>query len=432
MKRKFLLFILTIAFCALCMALFTSCFKHEHNYIQTVTAPTCTEQGFTTYTCECGESYVDSQRSATGHRWKGATGTEAQICLVCDTVVFGDSVTSIGVSAFINWSNLTSIVIPNTVTSIGASAFEGCTSLTSVVIPDSVTSIGSSAFAYCNSLKYNVKDKLKYLGNAKNLYLYLADTTSTNITSANIDSSCKIIGASAFAYCNSLTTIVTPDSVTSIGYRAFANCGSLKYNVKDNLKYLGNAKNPYLYLADTTSTSITSANIDSSCKIIGYSAFYSCKSLTSIVIPDSVTSIGSSAFQNCTGLKSVIIGDSVTSIGEAAFYSCYSLTSIVIPDSVTSIGYSAFYSCNSLTSIVIPDSVTSIGVYAFYSCDSLTSIVIPDSVTSIGLYAFKDCSNLTSIKYSGTGEQWFAINKGAGWNNGMASDYTITYNYTGE
>ena len=38
-----------------------------HNYIPTVTDPTCTEQGYTTYTCECGKTYTDNYTDATGH-----------------------------------------------------------------------------------------------------------------------------------------------------------------------------------------------------------------------------------------------------------------------------------------------------------------------------------------------------------------------------
>ncbi len=47
-----------------------------------------------------------------------------------------------------------------------------------------------------------------------------------------------VIGYEAFYGCNSLTSVVIPDSVTSIGAWAFANCESLQYNVKDSLKYL--------------------------------------------------------------------------------------------------------------------------------------------------------------------------------------------------
>ena len=43
--------------------------EHIHNYAAKVTAPTCTEQGYTTYTCSCGDSYVEDYVDAAGHSW---------------------------------------------------------------------------------------------------------------------------------------------------------------------------------------------------------------------------------------------------------------------------------------------------------------------------------------------------------------------------
>ena len=51
---------------------------HEHSYTAVVTAPTCTTGGFTTYTCDCGDSYIADETAALGHEWKG-TG-----CNRCD------------------------------------------------------------------------------------------------------------------------------------------------------------------------------------------------------------------------------------------------------------------------------------------------------------------------------------------------------------
>ena len=149
----------------------------------------------------------------------------------------------------------------------------------------------------------------------------------------------KIICDGSFCHCESLESIVIPDSVTSIGNRAFNECDSLR----------------------------------------------------SVVISDGVTSIGDGAFQFCSSLNDIIIPDSVTSIGIYAFGECTSLSSLVISDSVTSIGNWAFYYCDALRSVVIPDGVTSIGVGAFIGCKSLKSLEIPDSVTSIGFGAFSYC-----------------------------------------
>ena len=231
----------------------------------------------------------------------------------------------------------------------------------------------------------------------------------------------------AFYLCNSLISIIIPDSVEKISVNPFAYCRTLKsifvssehpyffaidgvlfrkadsclisypkgreyttYNIPQGITAIGNSA---FFCCD----SLISVAIPDSVISIRDSAFSCCKSLTSITIPDSVTSIGDETFSSCVSLTSVTIPDSVTSIGDSAFSSCVSLTSVTIPDSVTSIGNIAFSFCTSLTSITIPDSVTSIGDGAFYACYSLTSITIPDSVTSIGDWAFSSCTSLTSI-----------------------------------
>ena len=161
------------------------------------------------------------------------------------------------------------------------------------------------------------------------------------------------------------------------------------------------------------------------------SLFYGFPNLQTIIIPEGVTSIGERAFYYCSKLTSITIPDSVTSIGNYAFCNCSGLTSITIPESVTSIGECAFQGCSGLTSINIPNGVTTISGSAFESCSSLTSITIPESVTSIGKYAFYKCSSLTTINYTGTEEQWNAINKGNNWKYNCPSDMVIIYNYQG-
>ena len=43
--------------------------SHTHSYKDVVTAPTCTEKGYTTHTCACGDSYVDTYVDALDHAW---------------------------------------------------------------------------------------------------------------------------------------------------------------------------------------------------------------------------------------------------------------------------------------------------------------------------------------------------------------------------
>ena len=49
---------------------------HEHSYKDVVTAPTCTEKGYTTHTCACGDSYVDTYTDALGHAWDNGKVTK--------------------------------------------------------------------------------------------------------------------------------------------------------------------------------------------------------------------------------------------------------------------------------------------------------------------------------------------------------------------
>ena len=230
----------------------------------------------------------------------------------------------------------------------------------------------------------------------------------SNLTSITIPNSVTSIGESAFAGCSGLTSISIPDSVTSIGKFAFCGCNGLT----DQTGLVIVRGVLYSYEGDAAEI-----EIPDSVTSIGDEAFEGCSSLTSIALPDSVTSIGNNAFEGCSSLTSIALPDSVTFIGNGAFLDCNSLTSINIPDSVTSIGDEVFFGCEGLadqngmviirnvlhyykgnaTSIEIPDTVTSIEIEAFMRCSSLTSITIPNSVTSIGKGAFSGCSSLTSI-----------------------------------
>jgi uncharacterized repeat protein (TIGR02543 family) len=68
--------------------------EHVHIYESVVTEPTCEAQGYTTYTCECGDSYVADYTDPTGHDWdegevtiEPTTKTEGVkifTCLVCE------------------------------------------------------------------------------------------------------------------------------------------------------------------------------------------------------------------------------------------------------------------------------------------------------------------------------------------------------------
>ncbi|MBO7301672.1 MAG: leucine-rich repeat domain-containing protein, partial [Bacteroidaceae bacterium] len=365
-------------------------------------------------------------------------------CSGLTSVVIGNCVTSIGWCAFSGCSGLTSIEIPNSVTSIGSSAFEGCSGLKSIVIPNSVTSIRGLAFYKCYSLKtvinfssltikegstdygyagYYANDVINapngsikgdfvfcvingfytlagYIGNDNEIvlpenYEYVIGANvfrrNTFITSIVIPNSVTSIGSSAFSDCSGLTSVVIGNSVTSIGSSAFDNCYGLKTVINyssltvtkgstdygDVGYYANNVINApngsiegdfvfcVIYGVNTLagyigndSKVILPENYKGKNYEIGAEAFNYNTSITSVVIPNSVTSIGENAFNNCSGLTSVVIGNSVTSIGFAAFWNSSGLTSVVIPNSVTSIESNAFYGCTELKTVINCSSLT--------------------------------------------------------------------------
>ncbi len=215
------------------------------------------------------------------------------------------------------------------------------------------------------------------------------------------------IASYALSGVDTITSIIIPDSVTSIGEYAFQSSG------------------------------LTDVTFGSGVTEIGIGVFSSCASLASITIPAGVTSIGDYAFQS-SGLTSIVIPDGVVSVGASAFQGCSGLASVTIGSGITDISASMFADCSSLTSITIPSTITSLGNYAFQN-SGLTSVSIPDSVSAIGSFVFNGCSGLTAITV-GAGNANYSTQNGVLFNKnkttlivfpgGKSGTYTILASVT--
>ena len=168
--------------------------------------------------------------------------------------------------------------------------------------------------------------------------------------------------------CSKIRSVTIPQSVTSIGDRAFDGCSAL-----------------------------TTLSLGEKIKTIGNCAFENCTSLTGVTIPQSVTSIGYYAFEGCTNLNPLTIKGPITSMGNYAFAGSTYLTSLTLCDDIQTIGNFAFVGSTSLKTVTLPKNLTSIGEYAFARCSELESITIPEKVKTINSKTFADCSNLEYI-----------------------------------
>ena len=142
------------------------------------------------------------------------------------------NVTSIYPQAYMDHTEIKSVVIPSSVKSINYQAFHGCTNLTSVTIPKTVNFIGPIAFRGCSLLtSFDIPDSLKII------YEYTFKDC-IRLVDASIPKSVTEIKSYAFHNCK-LSSVTIPDSVTRIETSAFNGCQLSSVVVPKTVTYIG-------------------------------------------------------------------------------------------------------------------------------------------------------------------------------------------------
>lgn len=317
-------------------------------------------------------------------------------------------VTSVGTSAFISCTSLTSCDLSNVTEGVGINSFSGASSLVSVTLPETVAE------------------------GCESTYFKNGCFGSTALTSINLPSNVTAIPAQMFYNCGSLKSIDL-ESVTSIGKSAFQGSAiasvtgdsvetiveyafqgsqlteanfpkvtEIQNNAFDGTSTLTSANLPVVQTVGTVAfrncTNLKEVKTGSALATVGDSAFSGCSSLISGIDLSGVTSIGSSAFSGCSSLTTVVSPTSkLTSLGTAAFSGCSALTTTMDLSGLTTIPGNAFSSCSSLTEVVLNPETTSIGTHAFYNCKALSGFLYLPAVTTVEYAAFTVCENLSGI-----------------------------------
>lgn len=436
-------------------------------------------------------------------------------CSALSSISIGNNVTSIGQSAFndtafanneINWENgilyldgylietemsIRSCYIKEGTTLIADKVFGLCRNLTTIYIPNSVKFIGVNEFPKLTTVYYigTVADKNEIDINYKNTVLnnatwhYLDDlndvdcnvcgesrffTYTVNNGEATITKGLDIgaivipeelggypvttIGENSFA-ANDITSVVIPDSVTTIENGAFYNCGYLNtITFGKNVTSVGNSafqgceelKTVHGY--DITSwCNINFGNYSANPLYYAEDLYLDGQLVTELIIPENITAIKDYAFSGYKKLTAINLHNKVESIGKGSFYLCDGIDTISIPSSVISIGKDAFYNVSNLSSVhisnlaawcnidfennlsnplyyaqnlylndrqvdelIIPTEVTGIKEYAFYNCKNIITVNVHKNVNSIGSYSFSGCESLAYIDIASENNAYFS------------------------
>lgn len=278
---------------------------------------------------------------------------------------------------------LPDVVVPAVIDGYPVYAIENLRSpiLTHVVVSEGIEVIGDSAFkAYFDYEKGYIRT-LVSVSLPQSLKIISDDGFwgQENLQEITLGSVVEI-GQSAFGSCTMLKQITLPDTLTTIGWRAFESSGLTSLTIPVNVTSLGDS-----FITD-------------------------CSALTSLYVAE-----GNPTYEMEDGLLydipaktlryalpdvsgDVVIRDGTVRIGDDVFKE-HAITSVQLPDSLQKIGNCAFQFCKELKEITFPEGLITIDGLAFAYCTQLENVVLPEGLKSLGDSAFRSCDSLTDVNF---------------------------------
>ena len=309
-------------------------------------------------------------------------------CISLQRVILPDTITRIEDETFSLCTSLQFVKMPQSLSSIGDGAFYECSSLQNVVFPKTLTFIGHRAFSWCNSLEQVVfPDALESIGGEAFSHCGLKQIVIPN--------SVYSFGDHVFEN-SSLVQVVIPDMVINMNKGHFQSCSSLRQVViteqyKDVVEIVA-------AIPDNTfdgCSSLRQICFPETIKTIGARAFQNCWELESIKLSSCTYGIGEYAFFCCSSLQDIKI-PIVKSIQKGTFIDCKSLRKVVLPYGVESICEDAFRGCG-IREVVLPETISTIGENALRCTE--TKKVIYETYVENGetRHAFHDADELLVV-----------------------------------
>lgn len=322
------------------------------------------------------------------------------------SIKLNDKMQFIGNGAFSD-TGIKKIALKNKVTYIGNRVFADCSKLKKIIIPASVKGINPGAFNNCVSLRtiqvakdnpmYSSQDGVLYdKGKTKLIQYPLHKTNKTFRT----PSSLRSIRQKAFAQNNYLKNVTVSADV--IGDYAFSNMENLTTVTLTKGKKIGAGA---FYYSDSIST----LSLPDSVEQIGEYAFYK-TAIRKLRIPSRLKKLGISALAECNSLiafeggmgRSYRVRDGVLYNGKMTSLIKYPSKKknklFVVPNSVKSVKGDAFANARNITKLEFGKGLTSLGYHAVYNANHLKSIVFTSKKFKKGMFSgVSQCDNLAVI-----------------------------------